>query len=64
MHCVVIAKLSYLTGSPVNNKHSHLLKEDLVLLVSSAAFHLVIQLGDDLVLELQSGTTGVNIRHG
>lgn len=42
------------------NQHLHFLKENFVLFVSAAPLHLVIQLGDDLVLELQLDRAGVN----
>lgn len=42
------------------NQHLHFLKENFVLLVSAPPLHLVIQLGDDLVLKLQLDRAGVN----
>lgn len=47
-------------GVSAIKRHSHLLEEDLVMLVAAAALHLVIQLRDDLVLELQSGGASAN----
>lgn len=55
--------LSNLWGSGVIlpiNQHLHFLKENFVLLVSAAPLHLMIQLGDDLVLKLQLDGAGVN----
>lgn len=37
---------------PAAGQHSHLIEEHFVLLVPAATFHLVVQLGDDLVFEL------------
>lgn len=49
---------------PPTNQHLHFLKENFVLLVSAAPLHLVIQLGDDLILELQLDRAGVNNQRG
>lgn len=46
------------------NQLSHFLKEDFVLLVSAAALHLVVQLGDDLVLKLELDRAGRNNQYG
>lgn len=48
----------------VFEERSHLLEQDFVLLVSSSSFHLMIQFGDDLILELQLNTAAVNNQCG
>lgn len=45
---------------PSINQHLHFLKENLVLLVTAAPLHLMIQLSDDLVLKLQLDRAGTN----
>lgn len=60
---VAIRAIQLVRGSAIilpNNQHLHFLKENFVLLVSSPSFHLVIQLGDDLVLKLQLDIADTN----
>lgn len=59
-----VLQLALSDFTPAINRHLHFLEEDFVLLVSTAPLHLVIQLGDDLVLKLQLDRASVNNRRG